>query len=150
MKTINKFYIYLITNDVNDKVYVGQTTKPIQERFIEHCSSPSKLGKAIQSIGKEHFQVQLLDDKSINLDELTEKETFYIEKYNSLKNGYNSRPACKSNGTIANSTNKSRITTTLDTELLKQAKIEAIQLDISVAEFLEKLIKEYFEEKDKE
>ena len=35
---------------------------------------------------------------------------------------------------------KSKFTTTLDTELLKQAKIEAIQLDISVAEFLEKLI----------
>ena len=33
---------------------------------------------------------------------------------------------------------KSKFTTTLDTELLKQAKIEAIQLDISVAEFLEK------------
>lgn len=59
-KTINKFYIYLITNDVNDKVYVGQTTKPIQERFIEHCSSPSKLGKAIQSIGKEHFKYNYL------------------------------------------------------------------------------------------
>ena len=35
---------------------------------------------------------------------------------------------------------KSKFTTTLDTELLKQAKIEAIQLDMSVAEFLEKLI----------
>ena len=45
---------------------------------------------------------------------------------------------------------KSKFTTTLDTELLKQAKIEAIQLDISVAEFLEKLINEYFEGKDKE
>ena len=45
---------------------------------------------------------------------------------------------------------KSKFTTTLDTELLKQAKIEAIQLDISVAEFLEQLIKEYFESKDKE
>ena len=45
---------------------------------------------------------------------------------------------------------KSKYTTTLDTELLKQAKIEAIQLDISVAEFLEKLIKEYFEGKDRE
>lgn len=45
---------------------------------------------------------------------------------------------------------KSKFTTTLDTELLKQAKIEAIQLDMSVAEFLEKLIKEYFEGKDKE
>ena len=32
---------------------------------------------------------------------------------------------------------KSKFTTTLDTELLKQTKIEAIQLDISVAEFLE-------------
>ena len=45
---------------------------------------------------------------------------------------------------------KSKFTTTLDTELLKQAKIEAIQLDMSVAEFREKLIKEYFEGKDKE
>ena len=45
---------------------------------------------------------------------------------------------------------KSKFTTTLDAELLKKAKIEAIQLDISVAEFLEKLIKEHFEGKDKE
>ena len=45
---------------------------------------------------------------------------------------------------------KSKFTTTLDSDLLKQTKIEAIQLDMSVAEFLEKLIKEYFEGKDKE
>ena len=45
---------------------------------------------------------------------------------------------------------KSKFTTTLDTELLKQAKIEDTQLDISVDEILEKLIKEYFEGKDKE
>jgi len=45
---------------------------------------------------------------------------------------------------------KSKFTTTLDTDLLKKAKIEAIQLDISVAEFLERLIKDYFEGKDKE
>ena len=45
---------------------------------------------------------------------------------------------------------KSKWRTKLDTELLKQAKIEATQLDMSFAEFLEKLIKEYFEGKDKE
>ena len=45
---------------------------------------------------------------------------------------------------------KSKFTTTLDTELLKKAKIEAIQLDMSVAQFLEKLIQEYFDSKDKE
>ena len=45
---------------------------------------------------------------------------------------------------------KSKFTTTLDSELLKTAKIEAIQLDMSVAQFLEKLIEKYFEDKDKE
>lgn len=45
---------------------------------------------------------------------------------------------------------KSKFTTTLDAELLKKAKIEAIQLDMSVAQFLEKLIEKYFEDKDKE
>lgn len=45
---------------------------------------------------------------------------------------------------------KSKFTTTLDAELLKKAKIEAIQLDISVAQFLEKLLQEYFDGEDKE
>lgn len=45
---------------------------------------------------------------------------------------------------------KTKFTTTLDTELLKKAKIEAIQLEVSVAEFLERLINNYFEERDKE
>ena len=45
---------------------------------------------------------------------------------------------------------KSKFTTTLDTELLKKAKIEAIQLDMSVAQFLEKLIQKYFDGQDKE
>lgn len=45
---------------------------------------------------------------------------------------------------------KTKFTTTLDTELLKKAKIEAIQLEVSVAEFLERLINNYFEERNKE
>lgn len=45
---------------------------------------------------------------------------------------------------------KSKFTTTLDSKLLKKVKIEAIQLDMSVAQFLEKLIEKYFEDKDKE
>lgn len=45
---------------------------------------------------------------------------------------------------------KTKFTTTLDTELLKKVKIEAIQLEVSVAEFLERLINNYFEERDKE
>ena len=31
--------IYLITNDVNNKVYVGQTTKSLEERIQGHRSA---------------------------------------------------------------------------------------------------------------
>lgn len=142
---MNKFTIYIVTNDVNDKVYIGQTTKSIHERFNEHCSySFSKIGNAIQSIGKEHFTVSLLDDTAANLDELAEKEEFYIQKYNSIENGYNSRPACKSKGRI--SCLKERYTTTIDSELLEKIKIQAIKEKRSVSDLLEELIKKYFEE----
>ena len=143
---MNVFSVYLISNDVNDKVYIGQTTKSIQERFYEHCTYHlSEIGKAIKSIGKEHFSISLLDDTAKTLDELTEKESFYIQKYDSIKNGYNSRNACKSNGKIANP--KHSYTTYIDSELLKQIKIQAIKEKRSVSDLLEELIKKYLEGK---
>lgn len=143
------FSIYMISNDTNNKVYIGQTTKPIQERFKEHCSyHSSAIGEAIKSIGKEHFSVSLLDDTATSLDELAEKEDFYIKKHNSIENGYNSRPACKSNGKIH--IPKSYITLMLDDELLKQIKIQAIKEHRSVSEILEELIKKYLSNQDSE
>lgn len=142
---MSSFSIYMISNDKNDKVYIGQTTKSIYERFNEHCSySFSEIGKAIQSIGNEHFTVSLLDDTASNLDELAELEEFYIKKYNSIENGYNSRPACKSNGKV--SIPKTRYTTTIDSELLEKIKIQAIKEKRSVSDLLEELITKYLEE----
>ena len=40
---------------------------------------------------------------------------------------------------------KKEFTTTLDDELIKKAKIKAIEENISVAELIEKLINEYLE-----
>lgn len=142
------FSVYMISNDINDKVYIGQTTKSIQERFQEHCLYHlSTIGQAIQAIGKEHFSVSLLDDTSKNLDELTEKEAFYIRKYNSIKNGYNSRPACRSNGKIA--TPKAHITTTIDEEILEKIKIIAIKEKRSVSSILEGLLNDYIKKQSK-
>jgi antitoxin component of RelBE/YafQ-DinJ toxin-antitoxin module len=44
---------------------------------------------------------------------------------------------------------KAKLTTTIDEELLKKAKIECINLGINVNELLEKLLIEYFENKKK-
>lgn len=38
---------------------------------------------------------------------------------------------------------KKKFTTTMDDEIIKQAKIKAIEENISVAELIEKLLKEY-------
>lgn len=40
---------------------------------------------------------------------------------------------------------KKKFTTTIDDELIKKAKIKAIEENISVAELIERLLKEYLE-----
>lgn len=42
---------------------------------------------------------------------------------------------------------KKKFTTTLDEELIKKAKIKAIEENISVAELIEKLLKDYLAKK---
>jgi group I intron endonuclease len=81
--------IYLIINNINNKMYVGQTKHSIECRFREH-QQPSKktaITQAIQKYGKENFTIELLEE--CNIHNLDERETFYIEKYNSYKEGYN-------------------------------------------------------------
>lgn len=91
----NTGLIYIITNDFNDKVYIGQTTTNINTRFNQHCkkcvlaSRHHKLQNAIKKYGKNNFHIQELEN-NIPIDELNRKEIEYIEKYNSFNNGYNS------------------------------------------------------------
>ena len=89
--------IYKITNLINNKVYIGQTRQDIHKRFIQHCSCAnrthpykSKLHEAIRKYGKDNFNIECIDIAN-NLDELNEKEIFWIKYYNSLdiNFGYN-------------------------------------------------------------
>jgi predicted HicB family RNase H-like nuclease len=42
---------------------------------------------------------------------------------------------------------KRKFTTTIDEELIKKAKIKAIELNISVAELIERLLKDFLRDK---
>ena len=37
MKKRKKAYIYKITNNINNKIYIGKTNLTIEKRFKEHC-----------------------------------------------------------------------------------------------------------------
>lgn len=85
-------YIYKITNDINQKIYIGKTEFDIQKRFKEHCKDAYKdslekrpLYSAIRKYGPEHFYVELVEETN----NPEERETYWIEYYGSFKNGYN-------------------------------------------------------------
>lgn len=85
--------IYLIKNDVNDKVYVGKTIRELKQRMREHRSRAKRGYKkpiciVMREIGIEHFYIELVED-NIPIEQLDNKEIEYIHKFNSVANGYN-------------------------------------------------------------
>lgn len=85
-------FIYKITNDINDKVYIGKTEFTIEKRFKEHCLEVQKqqeekrpLYSAMKKYGIKHFHVSLIEET----DEPEEREIYWIKKYNSYLKGYN-------------------------------------------------------------
>lgn len=86
--------IYKATNTITNKVYIGATTKSINERKLDHLQkSEKKVGsyfqEAIQTYGMDSFIWEQIDTASSN-DELAKKEVQYIEEFDTILNGYNS------------------------------------------------------------
>ena len=88
--------IYIIKNKINDKVYIGQTTMTVHERFMVHLKPSTqkirrnyKLYNAISKYGRKNFYVETLEN-NVPINELNEREIYYIALYNSYYNGYNS------------------------------------------------------------
>lgn len=87
-------YIYLVTNTITKKQYVGQSVqKDIKSRWKQHkCMSSNTIGKYLLDSYKKHgidnFKFQLI---CICFDsDIDEVEKYYIQKYNTLApNGYN-------------------------------------------------------------
>lgn len=89
--------IYKITNLRNGKMYIGQSID-IYNRWLQHYHNINKknhrtlLSSAMKSYGFNNFQFEIIEECSI--EELNEKEIYYIQKYNTYylsenSNGYN-------------------------------------------------------------
>lgn len=74
-------YIYKITNDINQKSYIGKTEYSIEKRFKEHCSESEQerswnrpLYRAMRKYGIEHFSISLIEET----DNTAEAEQYWI------------------------------------------------------------------------
>ena len=89
-------YIYKITNLVNNKLYIGQTTRNIDIRFKEHVRdarrsdrSTSPLHKAIIKYGEKNFSIQIIEQVDNSL--LNDRQIYWISYYKATNGhiGYN-------------------------------------------------------------
>ena len=88
-------FIYAIKNKTNGKMYIGKTeyTNPIR-RFKIHLAERKKsrckgraLYRALNQYGVENFEFQILEETTSDL--ASEREQYYIQLYDTYKNGYN-------------------------------------------------------------
>lgn len=96
-----KGYIYIITNLITQKQYIGQTMSTINARYNHHIHEAKffkdsmYIHEAMREYGFENFTIDELkcveaNNKRELLDQLNQWEVFYISKHNTLKpNGYN-------------------------------------------------------------
>ena len=89
-----KNLIYKITNTINNKVYIGQTTQGLVQRQREHVSRfnrgerDHKLYLAFRKYGLEAFKFEVICI-ALDASNLNELEIMFIKEYNSFNRGYN-------------------------------------------------------------
>ena len=85
--------IYKITNKVNNKSYIGQTTQTLEKRWKKHLSQLNDntyFHRAIKKYGANNFLKEILEDNIFN-EKLDEREIYWIAKEGTYidNGGYN-------------------------------------------------------------
>lgn len=96
---MTKYYIYKVTNAINNKIYIGKTKYP-KKRWESHLSTAknpttNKNGdtyfyRAIRKHGEQNFKFEIIDEFDTE-DLCMQAEISYIAKFNSMNRdiGYN-------------------------------------------------------------
>lgn len=81
--------IYKIRNKINDKQYVGQTTRPFKDRINEYKKGFGNdyINNSFKKYGFENFEFSIIETCS-TINSLNEREIFWINHYNSRNKDY--------------------------------------------------------------
>lgn len=92
-------YIYKIINNINGKIYIGQTRFTIEERWYGHKKAyingkKYPLYLAFDKYGINNFSISVIEKCDNN--DLDLLEEYWIKYYDSYNNGYNATTGGKS------------------------------------------------------
>lgn len=84
-------YIYKITNTINDKSYIGYTSRTPEKRFKSHCVSANKGSKlyfhsAIRKYGENVWNIEILEQSADGKYLHEQREDYYIQQYDNIYN----------------------------------------------------------------
>lgn len=85
-------YIYKITNQINNKIYIGKTCTSIDIRWKEHIRDSRRfpdrpLYRALNKYGVDNFIIEQIEECSSS--QANDREIYWIKYYNSYYSGYN-------------------------------------------------------------
>lgn len=87
----NMGFIYKITNNINQKSYIGKTARTINIRYKEHIRHKDYLDlplyRAFNKYGVENFSIEQLEECDDSI--LDDREIYWINYYQTYKSGYN-------------------------------------------------------------
>ena len=80
-------YIYKITNLITDQVYIGLTSRTVEQRWKEHLRGTQLIDTAIANYGRDNFQIETIEE--CTEEEMDDREIYWINFYDSFHTGYN-------------------------------------------------------------
>lgn len=87
--------IYMATNRITGKEYIGQSVRSLTHRKSQHLSSAltntgnTYFCNTIRKYGQYNFDWEILHDGITDIDDLNKLEMYYIKLYDTFNNGYN-------------------------------------------------------------
>ena len=90
--------IYKIQNNINNKIYIGLTTRNVNIRWEEHKKAALSDAEEFENVhlyngmrkyGLNNFSFSIIETNIIDFNILNEREKYWIAFYNSYQNGYN-------------------------------------------------------------
>jgi len=89
---MNQGIIYAIFNKETGKYYIGQTIHELNKKWKEHLYEARRMNDAplyrsLRKYGEDKFKIRVIEECSADI--LDDRETYWINEYNSYINGYN-------------------------------------------------------------